>query len=62
MKLPLISFSEFGDYPPREMLGEPEKMGNQEREKHLWFGLYLLEKGKNKGKDLQKVIGGTNIY
>ena len=37
---------EFGCYPPREMLSELAKMGKQEREKHLWFGLYLWQKKK----------------
>ena len=37
---------EFSCYPPREMLSELAKMGKQEREKHLWFGLYLWEKDR----------------
>jgi len=42
---------EFSCYPPKEMLIELAKMGKLGREKHLWFGLYLWEKGRNKGKD-----------
>ncbi len=30
------------------MLSELVEIGKQEREKHLWFGLYLWEKSKKK--------------
>jgi hypothetical protein len=40
---------EFGDYPPREMLVELGKMTKEEREEHIWFGLYLWEARKAEG-------------
>jgi len=40
---------EFGCYPPREMLIELAKVSKQEREKYLWFGLYLWENNRRKG-------------
>jgi hypothetical protein len=39
---------EFGIYPPREMLVELAKMNKVEREEHVWFGLHLWEKAKEK--------------
>jgi len=39
---------EFGDYPPREMLIELAKMSKEEREEHVWFGLYSWERRKEK--------------
>lgn len=41
---------EFSCYPPREMLIELREKGKLGRGKHLWFGLYLWEKGRNKRK------------
>jgi hypothetical protein len=41
---------EFGDYPPREMLVELAKMNREERGEHTWFGLYLWESKKAKGR------------
>jgi hypothetical protein len=41
---------EFGDYPPREMIIELNRMSKAEREEHTWFGLYLWEKKHLVGK------------
>ena len=51
----MIGFSqwfkrEFGDYPPREMLVELGRMSKAECEEHTWFGLYLWEKNRGKGR------------
>jgi len=37
---------EFSCYPPREMLAELARMSKEERGTHLWFDLYLWEKGR----------------
>ena len=41
---------EFGIYPPREMLVELGRMSKAEREEDTWFGLYLWETRKAKGR------------
>jgi hypothetical protein len=41
---------EFGVYPPREMLVELGRMSKVEREEHTWFGLYLGESRRIKGR------------
>jgi len=41
---------EFGVYPPREMLVKLARMSKAEREEHMWFGLYLWETRKRKGR------------
>ena len=41
---------EFGVYPPREILVELGRMSKAVREEHTWFGLYLWETGKAKGR------------
>jgi len=51
-----ISFSqwikkEFGAYPPREMLIGLGRMSKAEREEYTWFGLYLWEKKRSKGRN-----------
>jgi hypothetical protein len=42
---------ELGDYPPRQILVALGRMSKAEREKHIWFGLYLWEKNRNKSWD-----------
>ncbi|MGA8849222.1 MAG: hypothetical protein WB564_05285 [Dehalococcoidia bacterium] len=42
---------EFGDYPPREMLVELGRMSRTEREEDTWFGLYLWEMKRSKGRN-----------
>jgi hypothetical protein len=41
---------EFDDYPQREMLVELGRMSKVEREEHTWFGLYLGESRRIKGR------------
>jgi len=41
---------EFGIYPPRELLVALAKMSKEEREENTWFGLYLWEYSKTKGR------------
>ena len=48
---------EFGAYPKREMLVELGKMSGDEREEHTWFGLYLWEKKRSKGRNYTGSIG-----
>jgi hypothetical protein len=42
---------EFGDYPSREMLVELGRMSKEARKDHMWFGLYLWEKKRSKGRN-----------
>jgi len=42
---------EFGDYPQREMLINLGGMSKAERDEHTWFGLYLWEKKRSKGRN-----------
>jgi len=39
---------EFQRYPPREMLVELAKMSRAGREEHVWFGVYLWERGRQR--------------
>lgn len=42
---------EFGDYPKGEMLVELGRMSRAEREEYTWFGLYLWEVKRSKGRN-----------
>jgi hypothetical protein len=42
---------EFGDYPPRETLVAVAKKTKEEREEDTWFGLYLCDRKRNKGRN-----------
>jgi len=42
--------NEFGDYPEREMFINLGRMSKAEREENTWFGLYLWESSKTKGR------------
>jgi hypothetical protein len=42
---------EFGQYPIKEMLSELAGMSKERRKGHTWFGLYLREKKKEKGRN-----------
>jgi hypothetical protein len=45
--------TEFGDYPPREMLVKLGKMSKAEREENTLFGVYLWEtEERRRGKKL----------
>ena len=41
---------EFGDYLPREMLVNLGRMSEVERKEDTWFGLYLWDKNRGKGR------------
>lgn len=41
---------EFDDYPQGEMLVELGRMSKVEREEHTWFGLYLGESRRIRGR------------